>query len=343
AASKTSARSASSFEGDAWAVGATLYSCLLGGRRPRYDELQAFVTGELPEGLKPGEVVELIRRLLDQDTALRVRALGEAAALLRNLGSRDWRQRGGGAALTVRQPSLAAGVPEPIRQDAARTVVDPREYQARVAAAAPLIKQRYRPQGEVRVGGMGRVLRTVDERTGGVVAVKLLHSVSANSPAAVRFEREARLLSSLQHPAIVEYVDHGWTEDGEPYLAMEWLEGKDLEEHLAEPRRARETPDRPRGTLAIDDVLTLAYRLASATALMHEQSVVHRDIKPGNIFLVDGRVDRCKLLDLGVARLAEPDASLTQTGALIGTPAYMAPEQAEPKGNLGPAADIWAI
>lgn len=331
-------RSASSFEGDAWAVGVTLYTCLLGGRRPRRTELREFSNGDLPPGLEPGAVVELIRRLLDVNTAARLEALNEAAALLRGVSRSVV-----GPAVTLRQPTLGSRASEPPRQADARTVIDPRDYKARANSPAPLVNQRYEPQGEVRVGGMGRVLRTIDQRTGAVVAVKLLHSVSANSPAAGRFEREARLLSSLQHPAIVEYVDHGWTEDGDPYLAMEWLEGKDLEEHLAQPWRERETPDRLRGTLSIEEILTLAYRLASATALMHEQSVVHRDIKPGNIFLVDGRVERCKLLDLGVARLAEPDASLTQTGALIGTPAYMAPEQAEPKGNLGPAADIWAI
>lgn len=196
---------------------------------------------------------------------------------------------------------------------------------------------RFRTEGEIRTGGMARVFRAVDEVTGGVVAVKLLHTASAGSDAAIRFEREARLLATLEHPALVRYVDHGW-EKGEPYLVMEWLEGKDLEQRLSELGLVMPAQD-----LSVDDVITLGYRLASATALLHEHGVVHRDVKPANVFLVDGRIDQCKLIDLGVARLGEAESTLTHQGALVGTPAYMAPEQAEPQGTLGPAADVWAI
>ena len=213
----------------------------------------------------------------------------------------------------------------------------PNAFSADISETVTALCGRFRSEGEIRTGGMARVLRAIDQQTGAVVAVKLLHTASVGSDAALRFEREAHLLATLEHPALVQYVDHGW-EKGEPYLVMEWLDGKDLEHRLSELGLSV-----PSASLSIEAVLTLGYRLASVTALLHERGIVHRDIKPGNVFLVDGRIDQCKLIDLGVARLGEAETTLTHQGALVGTPAYMAPEQAEPKGELGPATDVWAI
>src|SRR5262249_51446681 len=145
-----------------------------------------------------------------------------------------------------------------------------------------------------------------------------------------RFAREAKLLASMRHPNIVEYVASGQTEDGTPYLAMEWLDGEVLSARLArEPLRPKEAVD-------------LCRYLAEALGFAHARSVVHRDIKPHNLFLVGGRLEAVKLLDFGIANLgAEP--SMTQTGAVVGTPGYMSPEQAGAQRGIGPQADVFAL
>ncbi|MRG90727.1 serine/threonine-protein kinase [Polyangium spumosum] len=180
-------------------------------------------------------------------------------------------------------------------------------------------------------GGMGEVFRARDTRTGARVALKLLHAHVDGFEENERFEREARLLSELRHPAIVSYVAHGKARDGRPFLAIEWLPGRDLSQRLAE------------GPLSVRDCVTLLARTADALANVHRRGVVHRDIKPSNLFLRDGRVDRVTLLDFGIARLALPQSFLTHTGHIIGTPAYMAPEQARGEGELWPSTDVFSL
>ena len=176
-------------------------------------------------------------------------------------------------------------------------------------------------------GGMGRVYRAHDHATGTVVAVKVLAPDGGN---AARFSREAAVLQSIDHPGVVRYLDHGKTEDGRQYLAMEWLKGQDLSERLRE------------GALPIADVRRIARGAAEALAAAHARGIVHRDLKPGNLFLCDGRSDRIKLLDFGIARsLATLDAA-TMTGTIVGTPAYMAPEQV--RGDwVGASADVYGL
>ena len=165
----------------------------------------------------------------------------------------------------------------------------------------------------VTSGGMGRLFRARDVQSGEIVAVKML----LGDPAALgpRFDREGNALAMLSHPGIVRYMAHGLAASGEPYLAMEWLEGEDLASRLS------------RGSLSLEDSLQLATRVAEAVNAAHVRDIVHRDLKPGNIFLVDGRIDRVKVLDFGIARLAS-GTRMTGTGMMIGTPGYMAPEQA---------------
>jgi len=171
-------------------------------------------------------------------------------------------------------------------------------------------------------GGMGVVFRALDRITLEPVALKVLRNREGD---ARRFEREARVLSELSHDAIVRYVAHGVTPDGDPWLAMEWLPGEDLaswlEAHALTPRAA----------------LVLASRVASALAAAHALGVVHRDIKPANLLLPDGDPSRVKVLDFGIARRTNQVAHVaTGTGVLIGTPGYLAPEQARgDKGILG--------
>jgi eukaryotic-like serine/threonine-protein kinase len=175
---------------------------------------------------------------------------------------------------------------------------------------------------------MGVVYRAEDIATGARVAVKVIRGDPSE---AARFAREARVLSRLEHPAIVRYVAHGSTEDGAPYLAMEWLEGEDLSERLE------------RGPMALADTIVLARRIADGLATMHARGIVHRDLKPSNLFLPDGDPNRVTVLDFGVARVFDATIGMTATGAVIGTPGYMAPEQARGAPRIDARADVFAL
>ena len=171
-------------------------------------------------------------------------------------------------------------------------------------------------------GGMGAVWRARDRTAGELVALKIMQGAEPE-----RFAREAALLSELAHPAIVRYVGHG-TENGTLWVAMEWLEGEDLAERIA------------RGPMSLFESLSLAATIARALAAVHACGVVHRDVKPGNILLVEG--GGAKLLDFGIARQTVT-AALTKTGTAIGTPGYMAPEQARGDPDVGPPADVFSL
>jgi serine/threonine protein kinase len=177
---------------------------------------------------------------------------------------------------------------------------------------ARIVADRFELQSSARSGGMGVVYRARDTATGSSVALKLLR---ADVDEQQRFEREARLLAGLQHPAIVRYVAHGVTPQGELFLAMEWLDGEDLLHGIARQR------------LTVEETLFIARRIAAALAVAHARGVVHRDVKPGNIFLPAGAAERATLLDSGIARSARESLSMTTAGIVLGTPAYMAPEQ----------------
>ena len=178
-------------------------------------------------------------------------------------------------------------------------------------------------------GGMARVYRARDRETGGTVALKL--TFGARPDDARRFAREGRTLADLSHPGIVRYVAHGTTGDGECFLAMEWLEGEDLQERLT------------RGGLSLAEVVALGRRAGEALGAAHRAGVVHRDVKPSNLFLPGGDVERCKLLDFGIAQLEEATRRLTRTGMTMGTPGYMSPEQARGERDLDARADVFAL
>jgi tetratricopeptide (TPR) repeat protein len=177
-------------------------------------------------------------------------------------------------------------------------------------------------------GGMGDVYQGVDRRSGAQVAVKVL--IEGRGGGETRFEREAQLLAELHHPGLVRYVADGTTPQGKPYLVMEWLEGEDLSRRLA---RAR---------LSIAETMVLGTRVAEALAVVHAHGVVHRDLKPSNLFLVGGLVREVKVLDFGIARLGGVTGT-TQTGVMMGTLGYMAPEQARSGQALDPRADVFAL
>ncbi len=207
--------------------------------------------------------------------------------------------------------------------------------------AGELIGGRFRVEAEVASGGMGRIARARDEETGALVALKVI--ATEDPSAEERFAREAKVLASVRHPALVDYVASGRASDGAAYLAMEWLEGIDLRVLLG--RRGDLTMPAGRPSMPVvelRDALVIAERVASALGELHRHGIVHRDVKPGNVFLVGGRPERAKLLDLGAAALGEGD-HLTATGMLVGTPAYMAPEQVRAEGAVGPSADVWSV
>jgi serine/threonine-protein kinase len=193
-----------------------------------------------------------------------------------------------------------------------------------VASGPPppaVIADRYVVERELGRGGMGRVLVAFDPRLGRRVAIKMLVSGVPGEAALRRFEVEARAAGSLNHPNVVDVHDVGvW--QGEPYIVSELLDGETLAERLR------------RGPLPQEDAVALALQLAAGLSAAHERGIVHRDLKPENLFVTkDGRL---KILDFGIAKLLEqpgnePGASAprsrTETGAILGTVAYMSPEQ----------------
>jgi serine/threonine protein kinase len=194
----------------------------------------------------------------------------------------------------------------------------------------------YRIERLVGEGGMGAVYEAAHLRLGTRVAVKVMaRELAANPEALARFHREALVTSGLGHPHIVQVLDFSTTPTGEPFLAMEFLEGEDLEHRL---RRVSRLP--------IADVVHIIKQVASALAATHAKAIVHRDLKPGNIFLLTaaGENDFVKVLDFGISKVRSASTKLTRTSSVMGTPNYMSPEQA--KGHIediDERTDQWAL
>jgi serine/threonine protein kinase/tetratricopeptide (TPR) repeat protein len=191
-----------------------------------------------------------------------------------------------------------------------------------------LIEGRFEIQRLAGRGGMGAVYRALDRSQRTPVAVKILGGLGEGDQA--RFRQEAQILAELRHPGIVRYVAHGATSDGFPFLALEWLEGEDLDDRLT------------RGPLPPREALLLARRVADALGAAHHRGIVHRDVKPTNLFLPGGEVSAVKVLDFGVARVGAAP-SLTRTGFVVGTPGYVAPEQARGERSIDARADVFAL
>ncbi|WP_437572890.1 protein kinase domain-containing protein [Sorangium sp. So ce542] len=195
--------------------------------------------------------------------------------------------------------------------------------------AADVIEDRFEIERLAGSGGMGDVYRARDRVSGQAVALKVLQGASASDLR--RFAREAEALVTLRLPGVVQYVAHGVTGAGQPYLAMEWLDGVTLEERLAA------------APLTLAESVALAARVAATLGAVHRLGVVHRDLKPSNLMLVDGAVERVTLLDFGIARDLRLAQTLTSPGAVLGTPGYMAPEQVRGDAPVDARADVFAL
>jgi len=190
---------------------------------------------------------------------------------------------------------------------------------------------RYRITGQLGEGGMGVVYRARDERLGREIALKMIHSRAVDEHARQRFWREARAAASLTHPAICQIHEIG-EDDGELFIAMELLEGETLAGRIA------------RGALSLADAVAMVLAVLGALGALHRRGLVHRDLKPPNIFLTPHGV---KLLDFGLARsmvtaVEQTDVALTLPGTIAGTPRYMAPEIILGRAS-DPRADLFAV
>ena len=197
--------------------------------------------------------------------------------------------------------------------------------------AGTTLAQRFVIEAPVGSGGMGVVYRARDLSTQKSVALKLLHADTRSTFILEHFLREAEILESLRHPHIVTYIAHGRTNDDKAYLAMEWLDGEDLQARLQ------------RGPLSLSEAVRLMTLVAGALSAAHERGIVHRDLKPSNLFLRHLQIEEVQLLDFGVARRVSAQAALTRTGVVVGTPEYMAPEQVRAERSVGPAADVFSL
>jgi serine/threonine-protein kinase len=197
----------------------------------------------------------------------------------------------------------------------------------------------YRIAGKIGEGGMGSVFLAEHMLIGRQAALKmLLRELCHNQELVQRFFNEARAATAVRHPGIVEIYDFGYHTDGSAYIVMEYLEGESLASRI---RRARILPE--------IRAAALCRQVAGALGAAHAKGIVHRDLKPDNIFIVpdadipDG--ERAKVLDFGVAKLAgeHSGAIKTRTGMIMGTPAYMAPEQCKGAGQVDARADLYAL
>jgi serine/threonine-protein kinase len=186
---------------------------------------------------------------------------------------------------------------------------------------------------------MGKVYLAVHPDIGRQAAVKVLAATDAADPQVVsRFITEARAANAIRHPNIVDVYDCGVLPEGTPYIVMEYLEGETLRQILL------------RGALSIDDAFDWSCQIAEALSAAHVQDVVHRDLKPDNLFLIPDprRLDKrqVKVLDFGIAKLqrgALGQVHKTRTGSLMGTPLYMSPEQCVGGKNVDGHADIYSL
>ncbi len=205
-----------------------------------------------------------------------------------------------------------------------------------------LVEGRFRVLGIIGAGGMGVVFSAADADSGKEIALKVLHPSAFNAENLRRFRRERRTAHALRHPNVCQVLGSGTLGDGSPYIVMERLHGETLRARLYEE-----------GPMALGDAISIALQLLDGLAAAHARGVLHRDVKPSNVFLVSprGQAPIVKLIDFGLAkllptwmRMSQPEdmSAITETGVIPGTPHYLSPEQLDAPKNLDERADVWA-
>ncbi len=202
-----------------------------------------------------------------------------------------------------------------------------------------VIDGKYKVTRHIGDGGMGSVYEGENVRIGRKIAIKVLHGELPKTPELVsRFEREARAAARVGSPYICDVLDLGDLESGDRFIVMEYLEGDNLEERLEKVGRISQV-----------DVATIAFELLAGLASVHDAGIVHRDLKPANLFLSKtprGRGEVVKILDFGVSKflpVGDADsANVTQTGAVMGTPLFMSPEQARGAKEIDGRSDLYS-
>jgi eukaryotic-like serine/threonine-protein kinase len=199
-----------------------------------------------------------------------------------------------------------------------------------------VIAQKYRLDTLLGEGGMGAVWRAYNLQLEAPVAIKLLRSGLDSTELGERLRVEARAAAKLVHPNIVRVFDVGDSETGEPFIVMELLDGESLRDILL------------RGPLPAVNAVQLLLPVAEALSLAHSRGVVHRDIKPDNVFIANvGETLQPKLLDFGIAKVTSTAAAggavLTSTGTVLGSPEYMSPEQAMGRADIDHRSDVWSF
>ncbi len=197
----------------------------------------------------------------------------------------------------------------------------------------------YKIVSKLSVGGMGTVYRAEHTLIGKLAAVKVLHpELSGSQEIVKRFFLEAKATTQIKHPGIVEVFDFGFMASGHAFLIMEYLEGMSLARRL-----------KTKGKMAEGEAAMLLRAVCSALSAAHAKGIVHRDLKPDNIFLVTDQDsptgDRPKVLDFGIAKLTDIGlaGTATKTGAVMGTPTYMSPEQCKGTGDVDHRADLYSL
>ncbi len=211
--------------------------------------------------------------------------------------------------------------------------------QQQMLSPGAVLRDTYTIGDKIASGGMGEVYVAQHARLRGRFAVKVLNGRLAHDARAIeRFRREAEMLALIRHPNVVQIFDFDLLA-GAPFLVMEYVEGKDLAHHVLE-----------QGPLPLSRAVNIVHQIASALEAAHRRRVVHGDLKPANVMLVDceGHPDLVKVLDFGVAQLfgtrGQGDGSVEPTNLMLGTPSYMAPEQAEGRNDeIDGRADQFAL
>lgn len=192
---------------------------------------------------------------------------------------------------------------------------------------------RYRAEQALGQGGFGLVLTATDQKTDRKVALKVLRGSELDTEARSRFDREARVVQRLTHPNTVRLYDFGAESDGTQYIVYELLQGETLTRLMQ------------RGALPWDRTVKIGVQVLKSLSEAHELGIVHRDVKPANVMLVQfaGDADVVKLLDFGIAKpLMNASKALTQSGIMLGTPRFMSPEQVRGE-NISPRSDLYSL